>query len=224
MKVLLNANIEKLGRLGDLVEVKPGFARNYLLPRGLAVEPNKHNLEVMKYKKIKAQKQLELEKLSAMEQKAKLEELKLVIEKKAGETDTLFGSVTAMEIEKKLAEMGIEIERKKFQLDEPIKKLGSYVCKIRLVEDVVADLKVEVVAEGGEEEDVKKEEAAEETPAAEEALAVEETPAVEEAPVVEETAKAPETEEAEPASEAETAPEVKEDAETEKPAEEAGAE
>ncbi len=167
MKVLLNENVEKLGKLGDLVDVKPGYARNYLFPKDLALAPNKHNMEIMKYKKVKAEKQLELEKLSAMEQKKKIEELTIVIEKKAGETDTLFGSVTAMEIEGKLAEMGLEIERKKFHLDEPIKKLGNYICKIKLVEDVEADLKIEVHREGEEEIEpepqVEKEEE-EETP------------------------------------------------------------
>jgi len=155
MKVLLNENVENLGRLGELVDVKPGYARNYLLPKGLALTPNKHNMEVMKYKKVKAEKQMELEKLSAMEQKKKIEEITLIIEKKAGETDTLFGSVTAMEIESKLAEKGIEIERKKFHMEEPIKKLGDFVCKIKLVEDVEADLKIEVHREG-EEEAVKE--------------------------------------------------------------------
>jgi len=159
MKVLLNENIESLGRLGDLVDVKAGYARNYLLPKGLALTPNKHNMEIMKFKKVKAEKQMELEKLSAMELKTKIEEITLIIEKKAGETDTLFGSVTAMEIEGKLAEMGIEIERKKFHLEEPIKKLGNYVCKIKLVEDIEADLKIEVHREGEEdiETDIEKE-------------------------------------------------------------------
>ena len=87
-----------------------------------------------------------------MEQKQKLEELTLTISKKAGETDTLFGSVTPAEIEAQLQEMGVEIERKKFHLDEPIKKLGSYICKVRLMEDVEAELKIEVVKEGDDEE------------------------------------------------------------------------
>jgi len=153
MKVLLNEDIEKLGRLGDLVEVKSGYARNYLFPRKLALAPTAHNLEVMKSKKKKAQKRLELEKLSAMEQKQKIEELTLTISKKAGETDTLFGSVTPAEIEAQLQEMGVEIERKKFHLEEPIKKLGSYICKVRLMEEVEADLKIEVVKEGDDEEE-----------------------------------------------------------------------
>ncbi|MCP4221188.1 MAG: 50S ribosomal protein L9 [bacterium] len=171
MKVLLNANVENLGRLGDQVEVKPGYARNYLLPKELALLPTKHNLDVMKYKKVKAQKQLEIEKLSAMEQKKKLELLTLTFEKKVGENDTLFGSVTPMEVEKKLDEMGITIERKKFQMEDHIKKTGSYICKIRLVEDIYAEIKLEVVSEAGPAEEEAVTEAAEEeavTEAAEE--------------------------------------------------------
>jgi large subunit ribosomal protein L9 len=147
MRVILKKDIESLGKLGDLVEVNPGYARNYLFPKGFVLEPTKHNLDVMKQRKIKAEKQLELEKLTSMEQKTKLEELTLTIEKKAGENEQLFGSVTPMEIEGKLAEMGIVIERKKFHLEEPIKKLGSYICKIKLLEDIEADLKIEVVEE-----------------------------------------------------------------------------
>jgi large subunit ribosomal protein L9 len=153
MKIILNEDIEHLGRLGDLVEVKSGYARNYLFPRGLALQPTKHNMEMMKYKKIKAQKRLELEKLSALEQKQKLEELTLTIEKKAGESDTLFGSVTTIEIQQKLEELGTHIDRKKLHLDEPIKKLGHHVCKVKLIEDVEAELKIEVARENEETED-----------------------------------------------------------------------
>ena len=155
MKIILNEDIEHLGRLGDLVEVKPGYARNYLFPKGLALKPTGHNLEIMKYKKIKAQKRLELEKLSALEQKQKLEEMTLTIDKKAGESDTLFGSVTTMEIQEKLEELGTHIDRKKLHLDEPIKKLGLHVCKVKLIEDVEAELKIEVVRENEETEDNK---------------------------------------------------------------------
>jgi large subunit ribosomal protein L9 len=153
MKILLNEDIEHLGRLGDMVEVKPGYARNYLFPRGLALKPTNHNLEMMKYKKIKAQKKLELEKLSALEQKQKLEELTLTIAKKAGESDTLFGSVTTIEIQQKLEELGTHIDRKKIHLDEPIKKLGPHMCKVKLIEDVEAEVKIEVVKEDEETED-----------------------------------------------------------------------
>jgi len=154
MKILLNETIEGLGRLGEIVEVKPGYARNYLLPRKLGLHPTKHNLDVMKYKKIKADKQLELDKLDAMEQKGKIEGLIISIEKKAGDSDTLFGSVTTMELQAKLEELGVTVERKKIHLDEPIKKLGSHTIKIKLIEDIEAYVKVEVLREGGEPEPV----------------------------------------------------------------------
>lgn len=153
MKVLLNDNLENLGQLGEIVEVKPGYARNYLLPRSLALHPTAHNLHVMKYKKVKAQKKLEMEKLSAEEQKQKLEALTLTIARKAGESDTLFGSVTTIDIQAKLEEMGFNVERKKFHLDEPIKKLGQHLCKIRLMEGIEATLKIDVIKEGGDTED-----------------------------------------------------------------------
>ncbi len=155
MKILLNEDVEHLGRLGDMVEVKPGFARNYLFPRKLAIQPTAHNLEMIKFKKKKALEKLEQEKLSAREQKAKLEELVLTIPKKAGESDTLFGSVTTMEIQQKLEELNFQIDRKKLHLDEPIKKLGQHVCKVKLVEDIEAELKIEVVKESEESEEKK---------------------------------------------------------------------
>lgn len=145
MKLILNSDIDRLGKLGDIVSVKPGYARNYLLPKELALKLNKHNLELMEYKKKKIQKKIELEKLSAIDQKKKLGEITLTIEKKAGENDVLFGSVTVQEIEKKLEEMGLKIDRKKFQLAEPIKRLGNYSCNVKLFEDVETDIKIEVV-------------------------------------------------------------------------------
>jgi len=155
MKIILNENVENLGRLGDIVDVKKGFARNFLLPKNLAVLATDHNIEVMKFKKVKAQKKLELEKLSATDQKQKLEQLKLVISKKAGESDTLFGSVTTSEIQAKLEEAGISIDRKKIHLEEPIKKLGLHVCKIKLIEDIEAEVKIEVVKDHVETEEQK---------------------------------------------------------------------
>lgn len=145
MKIILNTDIEQLGSLGDVLEVKPGYARNYLFPKKLAVPHTDRNLEAIAIKKKKTQKLLEIEKLSAMEQKKKIEEITLVIKKKAGEKDTLFGSVTTMEIESKLAETGVTIERRKLHLEEPIKRLGSYSCKVKLLEDVEAEFKIEVI-------------------------------------------------------------------------------
>ncbi|MCK4942084.1 MAG: 50S ribosomal protein L9 [Candidatus Aminicenantes bacterium] len=168
MKVILNSDLEGKGELGDIVEVKPGYARNYLLPKQLALRVTKHNLEVMKARRKKVEKKLEIERLSATEQKQKIEELTLTIEKKAGENDVLFGSVTTSDIENKLEELGITLDRKKLHLDEQIKRLGHYTCKIKLMKGGDADLKIQVIAEGKppeeqqEEIDVAKEEKTEE--------------------------------------------------------------
>jgi len=150
MKVLLNSNIEKLGKVGDQIEVKPGYARNYLFPNNFALQVTKHNIELLALKRKKLDKKLELEKLTAEEQKGKIEGIKIEISKKSGENDVLFGSVTTQEIEKKLAELGINIERKKIHLKEPIKKLGNFTCKIKLFEDVEAEVNIEVTKEGEE--------------------------------------------------------------------------
>lgn len=150
MKVLLNEDIEKLGEMGDIIDVKPGYARNYLFPKKMAVTVNQHNLDLIRLQRKKIEKKLEIEKLSAVEQKDKLEEITLEIKKKAGENEVLFGSVTVAEIEKKLEELGVEIDRKKIQIKEPIKKLGSHSITIKLFKEVDAELKIEVVKEGEE--------------------------------------------------------------------------
>ena len=106
--------------------MKKGFARNFLLPRKLAVEVTDHNVTLMENKKKKHQKKLEMEKLSAVEQKQKLDGVAITIKKKAGENDVLFGSVTTGEIEKELKAKGISVEKKKIHLDEPIKRLGEF--------------------------------------------------------------------------------------------------
>lgn len=173
MKVILNADIEGKGEVGDIVEVKPGFARNYLFPRKLALEVNRHNMDVMKAKRKKIEKKLEIERLSAREQKLKLEELTLTIEKKAGENDVLFGSVTTQDIEKKLSELGADIDRKKIHLEEQIKRLGHYSFKIKLMKDVEAELKIEVVAEGREQPEIQEEQPPEAKPEKQEVESVE---------------------------------------------------
>lgn len=147
MKLILTTDVEKVGSLGDIIEAKPGFARNFLLPRKLAVEVTPHNVALMEGKKKKHQKKLEVEKLSALEQKQKLDGVAIVIKKKAGENDVLFGSVTTAEIEKELEAKGFSVEKKKIHLEEPIKRLGDFTAKIKLFKEVDAEIKIQVLKE-----------------------------------------------------------------------------
>ncbi len=147
MKVILTSDVEKIGSLGDVIEVKKGFARNFLMPRKLAMEVSAHNLALMEGRKKKHQKKLELEKISAIEQKQKFEGVAITIRKKAGENDVLFGSVTTAEIEKELAAKGFSVEKKKIHLEEPIKRLGDFTAKIKLFKDVEAAIQITVQKE-----------------------------------------------------------------------------
>lgn len=150
MKVILNRDIDNLGLFGDAVDVKSGYARNFLFPNNLALRYTKHNLDVSKVKMGKYEQQREVEKLSAEDQKQKIEDLNIKIERKSGEKGVLYGSVTISDIEEELKKIDISIERKKFSLGEPIKKIGIFKCMIRLFRDVEAELTIEVVPEGGE--------------------------------------------------------------------------
>jgi len=147
MKVILTSDVEKIGSLGDVIEVKKGFARNFLLPRQLALEVSDHNLALMETRKKKHQKKLEMEKLAAGEQKQKLEGVVIAIRKKSGENDVLFGSVTTAEIEKELAAKGFSVDKKKIHLDEPIKRLGEFTAKVKLFQGVEAAIKIDVLKE-----------------------------------------------------------------------------
>jgi len=148
--VLLNRDIDNLGDFGADVWVKPGYAKNYLFPNNLVVEYNEHNINLLKSKMKKYEEQRNMEKLSAEEQKQRIEDLNIVIERKSGEKGVLYGSVNVSDIEEELKKIDIVIERKKFNLKEPIKKIGNFTCKIRLFKDVEAELKIEINPEGGE--------------------------------------------------------------------------
>ncbi|HEX9079811.1 MAG TPA: 50S ribosomal protein L9 [Desulfuromonadaceae bacterium] len=146
MKVILKENIETFGHIGDIVKVAPGYARNYLLPKGLAIEATEknakaldHALRQMAYKKNKA-----LE--SARSLAAKLEGVAIELLHQAGEEGKLFGSVTNMEIAAFLKEKGFEIDRKTIALAEPIKQLGEYSVSVKVHPEVTATLKVSVKA------------------------------------------------------------------------------
>ena len=114
------------------------------------MEVSAHNVTLMENKKKKHQKKLEMEKLSAIEQKQKLEGVSITIKKKAGENDVLFGSVTTAEIEKELEAKGLSVEKKKIHLEEPIKRLGEFTAKIKLFKDVEAEIQIAVQKEDEE--------------------------------------------------------------------------
>jgi len=146
MKVILQENIETLGQIGDIVKVAPGYARNYLLPKGLAIEATEKNAKALEHAKrqlaYKKNKALEAAKLLA----AKLEAVNVSLAHQAGEEGKLFGSVTTMEIAAFLKEHGLEIDRKKMVLAEPIKQLGEYTVPVKIHPEVTANLKVQVTA------------------------------------------------------------------------------
>ena len=147
MKVILKDNIVRVGVKGDLVDVKPGYFRNYLDPQGKAVKATKENmaeLEKMR-EELKAEEAENRKEAEAL--KEKIEALTITKEVRVGEDDKLFGSVTNKDIAESLAEEGIEIDRQRIEGVENIEGLGEFVLNARLYEGVNADLKVNVVAE-----------------------------------------------------------------------------
>ncbi len=160
MKVILNDFVENLGERGQVVDVKPGYARNYLLPKQLAYLDTPGNRRRFEQEQ-KRWEAMDLKRRAAAEEAAKgFEGLELIFERRAGEKDVLFGSVTTADIANELTERGFEIDRRRIALDHPIKELGSYSVTIRIHRDVSIDLPVHVVRPGetpGQEEAVEAE-------------------------------------------------------------------
>jgi large subunit ribosomal protein L9 len=150
VEVILRQHVDNLGRRGEVVKVADGYARNYLLPRKLALlatEGNKKQIERerAKFDAIEAEEQ----KLAAAVAE-RLTGIDVEIARKVGETDALYGSVTSSDIADALRARGVDVDRKKLQLQEPIKKLGEYDVPLKLHRDVTASVKVRVVAETAE--------------------------------------------------------------------------
>lgn len=146
MQVILREELPNLGTIGDVVKVKPGYARNYLLPRGLAVEANVRNMNELEHqKRIIADKRLR-EMKSAAAVVEKLASVKLTFEVRAGEDGKLFGSVTNQDIHRQLEQKGHAIERRRILLDEPLKTLGMHDVIVHVGPETRATLKVEVTA------------------------------------------------------------------------------
>jgi large subunit ribosomal protein L9 len=149
MEVILKEDIANLGKIGEVVRVRDGFARNYLLPRGLVLVANKKNLKVFEHQKkvVGDQKQKIMRDAQAVGDQ--LTGVSLTIAMRSGEEGRLFGSVTNMQIEKALKAKGLNVDRRKIHLDEPIKNLGDYEIPIRLSADITVPLKLSVVPEEG---------------------------------------------------------------------------
>lgn len=145
LQVILQTDVENLGKSGDLAKVRPGFARNFLIPQGFAVLASEAAQNRLAHDKAVALAKYEKQKKEATELAGKLQALTLTIAHQAGDETKLFGAVTSKEIEAAIKAQGIEIDRKKLQLKEPIKHLGTFEVPVRLFSEVNATLKVEVV-------------------------------------------------------------------------------
>ena len=153
-QVLLREDIDNLGARGEIVRVKAGYARNYLLPRNLAVEATSNNLRQIEGERAALAKREAKDRSSAELQAEALRKLTLKFERRVGEAGVLYGSVTSMDIAHELKEQGFEIDRRRIVLREPIKRFGSYEVPIRLHREVTVQMPVSVLGEGGIEIDV----------------------------------------------------------------------
>jgi large subunit ribosomal protein L9 len=147
MKVILREDVENLGKGGEVVEVKPGYGRNFLLPRGLAVPANTKNVrEVEHQKQIASAKAAKL-KASAEAVAKRLSDTPVVLRRKVGEQDKLYGSVTALDVAEALAARGLQLDRRAIDLAEPIKTVGDFEVPVKLHREVVGKARVKVEAE-----------------------------------------------------------------------------
>ena len=170
MKVILRSDVENLGSLGDMVEVKAGYGRNYLLPQGFAMLATPSNLKVFELERKKLQIKVEAERGQASSLADKIHNTPVAIAMRVGENDKLYGSVTTALIAEALEAKGIDVDRRRVLLDTPIRALGDYKVRIRLHANVTAELPLSVVAEKAVfEEEQAVADAAESAPAEESA-------------------------------------------------------
>jgi len=147
MKVILKQDVDKLGKTGDVVKVTPGYGRNFLIPRKMAVEATPGNLKNVEIERLAAARRDQRDKQAATLLAKEIVKLTVTIQRKAGEGGTLYGSVTGIDIAERLAAYKIEIDKRKIQLDEPIKTIGEYQVPIRLHREVSVPVKVVVEQE-----------------------------------------------------------------------------
>lgn len=147
MKVILKEDVKNLGKMGDIVNVAEGHARNFLIPQKLAVEAITKNIKALERQKKIIQEKANKEKNSAQALSEKIAALNLTIKAKAGEEEKLFGSITSMDIAAELKNEGLDIDKKKISIDEPIKRLGAYTVGVKVHQDITTQLNITVTAE-----------------------------------------------------------------------------
>lgn len=147
MKIILRQDMDPLGLEGDIVDVAKGYARNYLIPKGIALEANNQNVKLLESQRKKIEIKRLKEKEEAEKIKERLADVMITISQKAGEEDKLYGSVTSMDIAAHLEKEGIIIDRKKISMDKPIKSLGDFEVPIKLYPEVTGSIKVSVIPE-----------------------------------------------------------------------------
>lgn len=182
MKVILFENMSNLGLPGDIVEVRPGYYRNYLQPRGAAVEATPQNLKMLELKRNRLREQAEKLRKDAESVGGRLQNVTLNFELKAGANDRLFGSVTSIDIHEKLEALGFELDRRQIVLTTPLKTTGTHPVRVRLSGNVTANINVVVTAEARPDEEepvLRRRKKAEPAPAEAAAEGTEETPAAE---------------------------------------------
>lgn len=154
MKVILKQDVEKLGRRGDVVNVAPGFGRNYLLPRKMAIAVTPTNIKMIEIERQALKKKIEIERKSFQSLTQKLNQVSLTFTRRAGEKDVIFGSVSSGDVKEALDGLGYDIDKKKILLDEPIKRLGNFSVPIKISHDDRAEIKVVVAREEAEGADI----------------------------------------------------------------------
>ena len=147
MEIILRADVQHLGKVGEVVKVKDGYARNYLLPKGLAYPATDANKKRIAYEGERLVKQQAAEKSAAEGEAAKLADVQLSFAMKVGEEDKLYGSVTASDIQRKLEELGIHVDKRKIDLSEPIRELGEFNVGIKIHPEVRPEVRITVVKE-----------------------------------------------------------------------------
>jgi len=145
MKVILIEDLDKVGKAGEVVEVRDGFGRNYLIPKKLAIPATKKSLSQLEHHRKLIQDRENQRKKTAQALKEQIEKLSITIACKVGESERLFGSVTAMDIAEAVKKEGIEIDKRWIKLEEPLKNLGVYTVQIHIQQEVIANLKLWLV-------------------------------------------------------------------------------